>query len=79
MTISLRLYVIRGAPSGLPTRSNALELSPSIGSLLERVLGFLAEMKTIAIADRLAPGADRPEACRRGSAPAPDHVPSALP
>jgi hypothetical protein len=63
---------IRGAPSGLPTRSNALELFPSMGSLSGRVTGFFAEKKTLcAIMDRLALGADRPEACRGGSAPAP--------
>ena len=38
---------IRGAPGSLPTQSNPLELSPSTGSLLGRVLGFFVEKKTL--------------------------------
>jgi hypothetical protein len=78
--------LIRGAPGGLSTRSNPLELSPSTGSLMGRVLGFFAEKKTIcAIADRLAPGVDRPtpganrpKVCIGEAAPAPGRGPSDL-
>jgi hypothetical protein len=63
---------IRGATSDLLTQSNALELSPLTRSLRGRVLGFFAEKKTLcAIVDRPASGADRSEACRGGSTPAP--------
>jgi hypothetical protein len=63
---------IRGAPGGLPTWRNPLELSPPTGSLSGRVLGFFVEKKTLcAIVDRSALGADRPEVCRGGAT----HVP----
>jgi hypothetical protein len=49
---------IRGTPVGLPTRSNALELSSSMGSLSRRVPGFFTKRKILCAI------ADRPKACR---------------
>jgi hypothetical protein len=44
------------------TRTNALELSPSMGFLLRGVLGFFAEKKTLyAIVDSSTLGVDRLE------------------
>jgi hypothetical protein len=47
-----------------------LELSPSMGSLQGRVLGFFAEKKTLGAI------VDRTEVCRGGVAPAPGRGPS---
>jgi hypothetical protein len=61
---------IRGAPGGLSTQSNPLELSSSTGSLLGRVLGFFAEKKTLYAIANL------PEVYREGAAPASGRGPS---
>jgi hypothetical protein len=71
---------IRGAPGGLSTRSNPLELSPSTGSLMGRVLGLFTEKETLcAISDRPTSNANRPKVCKGGAAPAPNRGPSAPP
>jgi hypothetical protein len=61
---------IRGVPGGLLTWSNPLKLSPSTRSVPRRVLGFFVEKTLCAIADRPAPGADRPKLCKGGGAAA---------